>query len=67
MTDKTFQFAQPLENTLNNAKYNNNEPLIYSEGGVFRFLMISNWEDVPLLTKTAITTAMTEANYQAID
>lgn len=65
MTDKTFSHAVPFQQTLDNAEYNNNEPVSFTPN--FSQVTIINWENVKTLDQTAITAEALAYEYTAID
>jgi hypothetical protein len=64
MTERRYQNGVGLENAIDNAKYNNNDPVTYTLVNQTSFV-IDSWENVPALTKTAIDLAATTSGFTA--
>lgn len=62
-TDKTFTHGIGLKETLDNAHYNNNDPV--SSDPHFSSVTVLNWDDVKTLDKAAITTEATALGYSS--
>lgn len=64
MADRIYKFAQDVIEAIDNAQYNNNEPV--SADPVVSTITIFDWDNVKTLDKTAINTLAVAKGFSVV-
>lgn len=65
MTDRIYRWKKTLLNSLNDAEYNDNTPIIHDEANIPE-VYISEWQNVKTVDQIKIHTDFTAAGFEVV-